>query len=222
MCGRYTLREYNLLALGLGTQGEEFSETPRFNIAPSQMVPIVRLDGSGQRVGDLVRWGLIPYWSKEKPKIQPINARAETVATSPMFRQAFARHRCLQLADGFYEWKKQADGKQPYFIHLASDAAFAFAGIWDRWNGEKDGEPVETCCHITTTPNETMRPIHDRMPVILRPEDYATWLNPETDVETLKAMLKPLADGELETHPVTRAVGSPKNDGPENVLPLTG
>ena len=209
MCGRYVARKLRWADYAAQPHFEEFSETKlaaRFNIAPSQQVPVVRLDKNGDRVGDLVRWGLIPSWAKGKPKQQLINARAETIVTSPMFWQAFVRRRCLQLADGFYEWRMEDGVKQPYFLRLASAAAFAFAGIWERWKGEQDAQPIDTCCHITTTPNAIVRPIHDRMPVILHPEDYPAWLDSKTDSVTLQSLLKPPPDGELVAYPVSRSV----------------
>jgi len=225
MCGRYTVRRFDPAAYDAAPLFEEFTDlkiVPRFNVAPSQDVPIIRLNKDDQRVASFIRWGLIPSWTKGKPKLAPINARAETVTTSPMFKAAFTRRRCLVAADGFYEWKKlPGGGKQPYFIHLKDDSEFAFAGLWERWRPEEDAEPVDTCNHITTTPNELMAPIHDRMPVILRKQDYAKWLDRETDQETLLSLLKPLPADEMEAVPVSSRVNSPKNDSPENVKPVT-
>jgi putative SOS response-associated peptidase YedK len=144
----------------------------------------------------------------------------ETVATSGMFRQAFQRRRCLQVADGFYEWRKENGEKQPYFIRFPDDRTFGFAAIWERWKPDPDAEPIDTVCHVTTTPNKLMKPIHDRMPVILRPDDYDLWLDRDADPSKLKALLRPFPDGELETYPVSKIVNSPKNDGPENVMPV--
>ena len=174
MCGRYVLRSIDLARsafnASLDPGFEEFTERPRFNIAPSQDVAVVRINQSGDRVLGLVRWGLIPHWAKEQPKIQPINARAETVPTSGMFKQAFAQRRCIVPADGFYEWKKlDAKNKQPMFIHFRDDRVFGFAELWERWKPTEDAEPLDTCAIITTTPNTLMSSIHDRMPVILKP-----------------------------------------------------
>ncbi len=202
---------------------EEFDEkaiVPRFNVAPSQSVPVIRLDKDGARVANSIRWGLIPFFTKGKPTTQPINARAETVATSGMFRQAFQRRRCLQVADGFYEWKKIGEEKQPMFIRFKDDRPFAFAGIWERWIPEEGAEPVDTVCHVTTKPNSLMAPIHNRMPVILRQEYYEKWLDKDTNIDAIKRLLRPLPDDELEAYPVTRAVNSPKNDTAENVKPI--
>ena len=177
MCGRYTLRRIDISKTGFDAMPEpgfeEFTERPRFNIAPSQDIAVVRINKGGGRSVGPVRWGLIPHWAKQMPKVQPINARAETVTTSGMFKQAFVRRRCIVPADGFYEWRKlDAKTKQPMFIRLPGDRAFGFAGLWERWRPDDETEPVDTCTIITTTANGLMAPIHDRMPVILRPEDY--------------------------------------------------
>ncbi len=226
MCGRYTLRRVDLAHYGVRHPGdlagfEEFTERPRFNIAPSQHVPIVRLNREGVRVLSAVRWGLIPHWTKGKPKAQPINARAETVRTSGMFRQAFARRRCLVPADGFYEWQKLGGkAKQPMFVRRPGDRPFAFAGVWERWQPEEGVEPVDTFAIITTRPNALMGPIHDRMPVILPEEGYASWLDREAEREQAEELLEPYPDGELEAVAVGRAVNSPGNDTCECVAPL--
>jgi putative SOS response-associated peptidase YedK len=216
MCGRITRRtplQHVIEAMSPLPPGfEEFDERSRFNIAPSQTTPIARLNSEGNRVLSLARWGLIPAWTKGKPKIQPINAKAETISTSGMFRQAFERRRCLLPADGFYEWKGTKPPKQPYFIHKPDDSIFAFAGLWDRWRAAEDAEPLETFTIITTTPNALMATIHNRMPVIVKPRDYRRWLDPMTPGDELKPILEPYLDGELEAYPVSRRVNSRKND----------
>lgn len=201
---------------------EEFSEhpRPRFNCAPSQLLPVIRLNKDGERVIDLVRWGLIPHWTKGKPKSQPINARAETVATSGMFRHALDRRRCLVPADGFYEWLKKGDVKQPIYIHLQDDRPFGFAGLWERWAPDESSERVDTFTIITTTPNSEMRPIHDRMPVILPETAWESWLDRERKGSDVAALLQPYEDGRLETYPVSTHVNSPRNDDPKCVAPL--
>ena len=225
MCGRYRAKRYDLFKLGLreppGPGFEEFSEKtnlyqlgPRWNVAPSNRMPIVRMDDEGLREMAIARWGLIPSWAKELPKIQPINARAETVPTSGRFRQAFARRRCLVPADGFYEWQGAKPPKQPYFIHLPDDGQFAFAGLWERWKATKDADPLDSYTIITTTPNELMAGIYNRMPVILKPEDYSAWLDNSTPVKHLKSLLACYPD-ELEAYPVSTHVNSPMNDDPE-------
>lgn len=223
MCGRYTARKLRLADYDAMPRFEEITEkwiVLRFNVAPSQFVPVVRLDKDGRRVADLVKWGLIPSWTKGKPKLQPINARVETVATSGMFKQAFLKRRCLQAADGFYEWKKVGTAKHPHFIHLKSDAPYAFAGLWERWKPDDHDESVDTVCHITTRPNKLMATLHDRMPVILERKDFARWLDPATTPDELLALLQPLPDGELDAYEVGAMVGSPKNQGPDLIAPV--
>jgi putative SOS response-associated peptidase YedK len=228
MCGRYILRRINARRFGAKFDEhtppfEEFTETaftPRFNIAPSQDVAVVRINSKGDRVLGFVRWGLIPHWQKEKPKAQPINAKGETVATNGMFRDAFRRRRCILPADGFYEWKKlDAKTKQPMYIHFPDDRTFGFAGLWEHWNPQ-DGEPLNTCTIITTNANALMSLVHDRMPVILKPEDYDKWLDPNTPPAEAEALLKPYPDGELVADPVSTLVNSPKNDLPDCIKPI--
>jgi putative SOS response-associated peptidase YedK len=222
MCGRYTLRRYDLARAAFDAMQqqlpfEEFSElriTPRFNIAPSQIVPTVRIDRNGNRVLSAAKWGLIPSWTKSKSKTAPINARAETLASSGMFRQAFNRRRCLIPADGFYEWQESKPPKQPYFIHRKDDRLFAFGGLWERWNDPGSGEVVDSCTIVTTSANEVMTPIHNRMPLILAEGDYERWLNREIPGEEVADLLKP-SHADLEARPVSTAVNSVKNDGPE-------
>jgi putative SOS response-associated peptidase YedK len=190
-------------------------------VAPSQRIPAVRLDKDGNRVVGPVRWGLIPHWAKTLPKVQPINARCETASTSNMFKQAMQRRRCIIPADGFYEWKKlDSKTKQPMFIRFPDDRVFGFAGLWERWKPDDTSEAVDTCTIITTTPNELMASIHDRMPVILKPQDYDRWLDRDRPAEDVVDLLRPYPDGELEAHPVSTAVNSPKNDQPSNVEPV--
>ncbi len=183
---------------------------PRYNVAPSQRIPAIRLD-SGQRAACLLRWGLVPSWAKdEKIGYKMINARAETVAEKPAYRAAFKRHRCLIPATGFYEWQ-QSDGKQPYNIRRKDAAPFALAGLWEHW--EREGTVIESCTIVVTEANELMRRIHERMPVILHPKDYDLWLDPEVgDRERLLPLLIPYADEDLEMYPVSKMVNSPKND----------
>lgn len=225
MCGRYTIRRVDLFIRPGAMEApmfETFDEkrvspafdwVPRYNIAPSQAVPVVRMDARDARSVGLVKWGLIPSWTKGKPKLQPINARAETVGTSGMFRTAFDRRRCLVIADGFYEWQRLDERtKQPMFIRLRDDRSFAFAGLWERWKPDPDADAIDTMTILTTAPNELMRPIHDRMPVILNPADHDRWLDrnvPGTDVLDL---LRPYDANEMEAWPVSSRVNSPRND----------
>lgn len=193
---------------------------PRYNVAPSQQIPAVRLDG-GARAACLLRWGLIPSWAKDaKVGYKMINARAETVADKPAYRAAFRRHRCLIPATGFYEWQ-QTDCKQPYNVRMRGGEPFALAGLWEHWSYE--GTVIESCTIVVTDANELMRRIHDRMPVILQPKDYDLWLDPAvSDRARLLPLLCPYAREDLELYPVSRLVNSPKNDRPELIARSEG
>ena len=187
---------------------------PRYNIAPSQPVLAVRLaPESADREVVMFKWGLIPSWAKE-PGIgnSLINARADTVAEKPAFRAAFKKRRGLVPADGFYEWKRE-NGKTPYYFRLKDESPFAFAGLYERW--EKGDEPVESCTLITCEANGVVGAVHNRMPVILKPEDYARWLDPkEQRSEALMRLLAPLPDDWLSAHPVGKLVNNPRNEDP--------
>ena len=198
----------------------------RYNIAPQSQILIIRQKPGTGRVGQLVKWGLIPSWAKD-PSIgnKLNNARGETVAEKPAFRSSFARHRCLIPANGFYEWKAIEEGgrvrKQPYYIHPADpDGLFAFAGLLAAWKSPA-GETIVSTCIITTGPNEVMAPIHDRMPVILEPGQFDTWLDPENhDIEHLKAMLAPCSPDAMEAYPVSPVINSGRVEGRECIEPL--
>jgi putative SOS response-associated peptidase YedK len=167
----------------------------------------------------LAKWGLIPSWAKDmKIGNQLINARADTVATKPSFRSAFKSRRCLIPADGFYEWQKTEDGKQPFHICMKDKQAFAFAALWEWWKPE-EGEPVQSCAIITTDANELMAPVHNRMPVILPPEDYSTWLNATPTTELLLPLLKPFSADQMEAYPVSKSVNNPRNQGEQLIEP---
>ncbi len=215
MCGRYVRSSLpEVFAARLGARGE-LDLRPSYNVAPSQPALIARTDPNGRRELAAVRWGLIPFWAKD-PKIgyKMINARAETVATKPAYRQAFRQRRCLIGADGFYEWQATEGGKQPFLIRLKDGEPFAFAGLWERWEGE--GRVIESCSIIVTEANERLREIHDRMPVILAPEVYDQWLKGESaNVTALESLLRAYPAKLMEAYPVSRAVNSPRNDGPE-------
>jgi putative SOS response-associated peptidase YedK len=222
MCGRFTL---TAPAETVATQFElpdVPAMEPRYNIAPTQPVVAVRLDAeSGTRDLAMLHWGLIPFWAKD-PQIgaRMINARSETVAEKPAFRNAFRRRRCLVVGDGFYEWQKVQGGKQPHYIRLRDGSPFAFAGLWERWQGP-DERVVESCTLLTTTPNELIRPLHNRMPVLLAPEQYAVWLDTEEqDSEALRALLGPYPAAAMEAYPVSRWVNSPAHDDPQCIAPL--
>lgn len=191
----------------------------RFNVAPTQPVGVVLPEAAGRRF-TLMRWGLIPSWAEDaKIGSRLINARADTIATKPAFRAAFKERRCLVVADGFYEWQATNGQKQPYLIHKADDRPFAFAGLWERWR-DPQGSPIESCTIVTTDANEMMRPIHERMPVILRPDDYDRWMDPEAKTpESLQSLLRPYPDGDLVATPVSTRVNNVRNDGPECAAP---
>jgi putative SOS response-associated peptidase YedK len=223
VCGRYTLRTSGKgLAKAFGLANEP-SLSPRYNIAPTQPVPIIRVLRTNPETNERellpFRWGLIPSWADD-PAIgnRLINARAETVATKPSFRAALKKRRCLIPADGFYEWKKEGANKQPLHICRKDGQPFAFAGIWEEW--EREGEIIESCAIITTEANELMAAFHDRMPVILDPRDYDLWLDPDvTDPKLLEPLLRPFPSEELVVYPVNKVVNNPKNEDPRCVEP---
>jgi putative SOS response-associated peptidase YedK len=214
MCGRYALNRSPAELKEHFDLANQLELTPRYNIAPSQTAPVVRLDEAGNRVFTLARWGLIPSWVKDPKEVQhPINAKAETAAIKPMFRHAYRKSRVLVPADAFYEWVTK-DGKQPYLIRLRDGAPMGMGGLLEHWNGP-EGD-VSTFTILTTNANSLMAKIHDRMPVIINPEDYTTWLDTNfDDVIKLQAMSLPYPDRFMEAYPVSRKVNSPKNDSPD-------
>ncbi len=203
-------------------EGAAAEVAPHYNIAPSQPIVTVR-QAPSQRMRRLsfMRWGLIPHWAKElKIGYKNINARAETAATTPSFRDAFRSQRCLIPADGFYEWQNNGNAKQPYIFEMAKDELFAFAGLWDRWS-RPGGNAIESCTILTTKPNQLLSGIHDRMPVILDPANYDLWLDPAfKNAEDLTAMLQPFPAQRMRRHPVSTHVNDPKNDDPECAKPF--
>ena len=222
MCGRYTLK----------TPVERLSEKfqlpeiiplkPRYNIAPSQAVAVVRLlPEDTDRTLAMLRWGLLPAWVKDPAKVQqPINAKAETAAEKPMFRDAFKRRRCLVPADGFYEWKQEGGRKQPVYIHMKDGEPFAIAGLWEHWEGQ-DGQVIESCTLLTTEPNDLLAPIHNRMPVILDPKDYEQWLDPGLqEADGVKPWLRPYPPEAMTYFPVNLRVNNPRNDDVLCIEPL--
>ncbi len=218
MCGRFTLRTPAKAIATLFDLEDVPELRPRYNIAPSQPIAAVRQDRWRQREFAMLHWGLIPFWADD-PKIgyRTINARAETVATKPSFRAAFKKRRCLVIADGYFEWKKRDGKKQPYFFHLNDDRPFAFAGLWERWEG--DGEEIESCTILVTEANARQKAIHDRMPVILSPQDYDAWLDPDVDGKRVEPLLRPYSHDDLETYRVSTTVNKPQNDVEECVQP---
>lgn len=224
MCGRFTL---DTTGREIARQFEVVNELelgPRYNIAPTQESPVVGLREAGaDRKASLLRWGLVPFWADD-PKIgnKMINARAETVADKPAFRAAFKRRRCVVPASGFYEWKPTDDGKQPYYIKRADDSLLGFAGLWEHWSDDETGESIDSFTILTGEPNDLLGEIHDRMPVILQPNDYGFWLDPENDdKEALQELvLQPYPSEQLEAYPVSTHVNSPQNDDPGCIEPL--
>lgn len=222
MCGRYTqlMSWRELVELYRLTDDQPAINVPaHYNVAPSQQVPIVRLEDGKQHLA-MVRWGLVPFWAKDlNIGYKMINARAETVAEKPSFRAAFRKRRCLVPASGFYEWKGPAGEKQPYYITL-SDGPMTFAGLWESWKNPESGETVESCTIIVTQANELCARIHDRMPVILAPNDFDPWLYSNTEPEQLKALLEPYPAKAMTASPVSKSVGNVRNDEPALIEPL--
>jgi putative SOS response-associated peptidase YedK len=218
MCGRYTLVNLaHLLRLFPWIHDPPPNAVPRYNIAPSQSILAVANDNPDQF--DHFVWGLIPSWAKD-PKIANnlCNARAETLPTKNTFKNAYRRRRCLIPADGFYEWKLNADGKtkQPMYIRLKSGSPFSLAGLWETWHAP-DGQAVRSATIITTKPNELMATIHDRMPVVLRAEDQKRWLD---SGENAAELLMPYPADKMDAYPVSRQVNSPRNDGAELIAAI--
>ena len=219
MCGRFTLYANPEEMATLFDLPEEPILVPRYNIAPTQPVAVVRMDAKGEdREWALTHWGLIPSWSKD-PSIgaRMINARSETVAEKPSFRAAFKRRRCLVPASGFYEWKKEGKTKQPYYITTPDGEPFAIAGLWEYWEGA-DGSALESCTLLTTDANELMTPLHNRMPVIIDPADYDEWLGSGKDespqyLSRLQHLFRPYREDGLLTYPVSRYVSNARNEG---------
>ena len=220
MCGRYVITSAPEAIKALFRYQELPNFPPRFNVAPSQPIPIVRL-ADGKRQFALVRWGLLPSWVKDpKTFTLLINARGESVIDKPAFRAAMKRRRCLIPADGFYEWQADGSRKQPYFIRLKSGQPMAFAGLWECWTGP-NGEELETAAIVTTEANRALGHIHDRMPVILAPDAFDLWLNcAEVDAQTAAALIAPAPDSLFEAYPVSTDVNRVANDNAKLVEPV--
>jgi putative SOS response-associated peptidase YedK len=219
MCGRYTLRSRGK-AKPYGVPESQLPLlTQRYNIAPSQDVPVILERKNGRELA-LLQWGLVPSWSKEANENGGglINARAETLQRKPSFAESFLRRRCLIPADGFYEWKRSGKSKQPFFFQMNDESPFAFAGIWDRW--QSCDRSVTSCAIITTTPNELLATIHDRMPVILTADAYDAWLRDDADPRELKALLTPFPAAAMKSFPVSTRVNSALVDEPQLVEPI--
>ena len=221
MCGRFTLRSSPEVIAEVFELAKQTPLKPHFNIAPSQSVAVVRQQPeTHRRELVLLRWGLIPSWADD-PSLgnRMTNARSETVATKPTFRKPFRARRCLVIADGFYEWQKLDGKKQPFYIRFKKDRPFGFAGLWERW--EKEGPSIETCTILTTEANDLMKPIHDRMPVIIPPDHYERWLDSAIIHENeLSAMLRPYDAQAMTAYPISTLVNNAKNDVAECIEPM--
>jgi len=218
MCGRFVLQSAVEIISQIFRLGRvDVSLIPRYNIAPGQDIAIVVEEG-GTRSLVSCRWGLVPSWAKDLSEgNKMINARAETVAEKPSFRQPFLRHRCLVVADGFYEWRTEGGKKTPVYVRPRSGTPMGFAGLFNRWTGP-DGAAVCTTTIITTEANDLVRPLHDRMPAITSPDRYDLWLSPGMqDQGRLQSVLTPCPSGLLEAYEVTSKVNATKNDSPENI-----
>jgi putative SOS response-associated peptidase YedK len=202
MCGRYTLRDPRRAKFDRQPAGGLFELAPRYNIAPSQNVLAI-IERNGEREASFYQWGLVPAWSAERHG-GFINARAETLQEKPSFSESFQRRRCLIPADGFYEWKRTGKSKQPFYFQLKDEVQFAFAGIWDQWQG--DGKVITSCAIITTTANELLASVHDRMPVILSPSSQCAWLRTEARTAELTALLSPFPAEQMKAHAVSDEV----------------
>lgn len=218
MCGRFSIfadpsRLAERFEVGLPAEGLR----PRYNAAPTQALPVIL--NEGDRAIQLLRWGLVPFWAKD-PSIgsQMINARAETLAEKPSFRNALKKRRCLVLADGFYEWKKTPTGKIPMRVALTSGDPFAFAGLWEIWDSP-EGDKLRTFTIVTTSPNELVEPIHNRMPVILRPEHEALWMDNHAEPAAWLDVLRPYPAELMRAYPISKRVNSVGNDDPDVVKP---
>ncbi|RNI24161.1 SOS response-associated peptidase [Rufibacter latericius] len=224
MCGRYSVipKKKKAVAGQKGSVAEvlaKYQKEARYNAAPTQLLPVIT-----SQEPDKVQhfsWGLLPSWAREKELgLRPINARMETILEKPSFRKLIGSKRCLIPADSFYEWKRVGKTKTPYRILLRNEQLFTFAGLWDAWVDRSTGEVLHTFTVITTEPNELMAGIHNRMPVILHPEEERIWLSGTDDIKLLAELLKPYPDEEMKAYPVSTLVNSPKNDTPEILQPM--
>lgn len=224
MCGRFTNNakpERIKTEFKVGTKNPNLFQ-PRYNIAPAQMIDVV-FEPENERILSQLKWGLVPSWSKDVATSKGlINARAETITEKPSFREAFKSRRCIIPASGFYEWQKKGTGaKQPFYFYLKEKEVFGFAGLWEEWLDKQSGELLETCTIITTEANEVLKPVHDRMPVILKHENYDEWLDPKVnDTNRLEELLKPYPAKEMSSHTVSRNVNIPDADSSDLITPL--
>ena len=220
MCGRFTLSQpINAIASAFNIAQIPPLE-PRYNIAPTQLIPSILSAPGGEKQLQMLRWGLIPSWAKDaKISAKLINARAETVSEKPSFKAAFKRRRCLIVADGFYEWQRQEKKKQPYYFRLQNAQLFAFAGLWEQWKSP-DEDIINSCTILTTEANDLLRPIHDRMPVILESKNYELWLDSEAQQPQLQQLLRPYQADLMTSYTVSTKVNNPKNNTPECINSL--
>jgi putative SOS response-associated peptidase YedK len=223
MCGRFTLHaDLEAIENRFGVQERLFDFPPRYNVAPSQPIAVVTQDayGDGARLLELYRWGLVPSWAKDEAiGNKLINARAETLLEKPSFKAALRRRRCLIPADGFYEWQTEGKVKKPHHIRFRDGRLFAFAGLWDEWNGPGDA-PLRTCTIITGDPNPLLKTLHHRMAIILDPQDEEIWLDPRLTAEEALGLLKMHPDEEMEAFPVGKGVGNVTFDSPQCIEPM--
>ena len=235
MCGRYTsITPVTDLARYVGVDEVSAEDAdpryadPRYNVAPTEEVPAVAVSG-GRRTLGMLRWGLVPPWADD-PRVgsRMINARSESVLDKPAFRRAYSRRRCLMPADGFYEWRVEADGsgRRPWYFRHTRDEPLALAGVWESWRSEDDRsgarERLVSCAILTTTANPTVAPVHHRMPVVIEPEAWEAWLDPEVDGAELRHLLAPAPAGLLQATPVRPLVNAVANDGPALIEPSVG
>lgn len=222
MCGRFVQSSDPEVYASQFDLDSRCEAIPRYNLAPTQPVLVIRRSEGGKRELVPLRWGLVPAWSKGPDhRYSMINARAESVSERPAYRNAFKHRRCLIPAEGFYEWRAEAGAKVPYLIRRQDGRPFAMAGLWERWRGE-GGADLESCTIIVTGANALVRAIHDRMPVILERGHYEAWLDPgNPDLDGLMRLLRPADPGPWTFHPVSRRVNSPRNDTPDLMDPVT-
>jgi putative SOS response-associated peptidase YedK len=223
VCGRFTITLTVGLAERFGVKHTTLQLAPRYNIAPSQPVPVVTTRDGGERALVEMTWGLVPHWARDPSAVgHPINARAESLEDRPTFRDPFLRHRCLVPANGFYEWKKEGKSREPYYIHRKDDDLFAIAGLYDIWRG-CGGEELRSFVIVTTEPNAVVSRYHDRMPAVLRPEDEGRWLSPgRLAPEAAREILSPYPDELLEAYHVSRRVNDPATEGSDLIRRAPG
>jgi putative SOS response-associated peptidase YedK len=215
MCGRFAFYSPAEATAAMFEFDASATTEPRYNIAPTQLVPVVRYARTGGREFTMLRWGLVPFWAKD-PSIgnRMINARAETLAEKRAYRSAYEKRRCLILADGFYEWRKERAGKTPYYVSLANRQPFAFAGLWEAWTDRSTGESLQTAAIVTTAANEFLKDLHDRMPVVLQPDTASAWLS--GDPNALDAVASRPA--QFQAWPVDPQVNNARTEGPELIV----